>query len=257
MSFSDLSILRLFSANTIFHENGACGGWEKRPYSGIILRLEGETRYSFATGQLQSNSTHPVLLPKGSAYAWRCLAGGRCMHIEFDTDLVADAPIGFHVPDTARLQALMQQVASVRATRAPYWELQARALTYECLHLLFSSQSAEKPYLPQKKLQRISPAIDYLHTHYTEAISNDCLAAITGVSTVYFRKLFTAAMGASPIQYLHRVRVEKAKEMLKSDYGTLADVAVSVGYPNVFHFSKMFKSVAGTAPGTYAKKHRS
>ncbi len=256
MSFADLTVLQLLFANTIFHEKGACGWREKRSHSGIFLRLEGETVYDCGAGQIRSNSTHPVLLPAGSTYTWRCIADGRCMHIEFDTDLTADTPIGFHVQDTEHLQALMQQMAAICAARAPHWQLQARALTYECLHLLFSSQSVEKAYLPQKKLQKIAPAINYLHAHYAKPLSNDALAALAGVSTVYFRKLFSAAMGTSPIQYLHRLRVEKAKEMLKSDYGTLSDVAVSVGYPNVFHFSKAFKTVAGISPGAYAKKQR-
>ena len=256
MSFSDLNVLQVLSAHMMFHEKDACGGWENRPHSAIILRFEGETVYDCATGQIRSNATHPILLPKGSCYTWRCLAEGHRLHIEFDTDLTAPCPLAFHVSDTERLRALIERVIDVCAARAPHWQLQAKSLTYECLHLLFSSQSTEKPYLPQKKLQHIAPAIDYLHTHYAEPLSNDRLAALAGVSTVYFRKLFTAAMGTSPIQYLHHLRVEKAKEMLKSDYGTLADVAVSVGYPNVFHFSKMFKGIVGIAPGAYAKGQR-
>ncbi|MBE6630324.1 MAG: helix-turn-helix transcriptional regulator [Ruminococcaceae bacterium] len=256
MSFSDLSVVQVLSAHMMFHEKDACGGWENRPHSAIILRLEGETVYDCATGQIRSNATHPILLPKGASYMWRCLAEGHRLHIEFDTDLTAPCPLAFQVSDTERLRALIAREIEVCAARAPHWQLQARAIVYECLHLLFSAQSAEGAYLPPQKLQKLRPAVDYLHAHYAKALSNDALAARCGVSTVYFRKLFTAAMGTSPIQYLHRLRVEKAKEMLKSDYGTLSDVAVSVGYPNVFHFSKMFKAIVGVAPGAYAKGHR-
>ena len=77
------------------------------------------------------------------------------------------------------------------------------------------------------------------------------LATITGFSTVYFRKLFTSMMGVSPITYVHRFRIEKAKEMLKSDYGTLSDMAQSLGYSSLYDFSRDFKKHTGVAPSKY------
>ena len=51
-------------------------------------------------------------------------------------------------------------------------------------------------------------------TTVNKTITNDELAAVAGMSTVYFRKLFTSIMGVSPITYVHQFRTEKAKEML-------------------------------------------
>ena len=47
------------------------------------------------------------------------------------------------------------------------------------------------------------------------------------MSTVYFRKQFTDLFGISPIAYIKNLRIEKAKEMLKSDYATLTDLHLS------------------------------
>ncbi|MBO5199079.1 MAG: helix-turn-helix domain-containing protein [Lachnospiraceae bacterium] len=44
-------------------------------------------------------------------------------------------------------------------------------------------------------------------------------------SAFYFRKLFTEVLGTSPIAYVHELRIKKAKEMLKSDYGSITDAA--------------------------------
>ena len=77
---------------------------------------------------------------------------------------------------------------------------------------------------------------------------------MTGLSCVYFRKLFTRLMGQAPMAYVHGLRIQKAKEMLRSDFGTIAEVADAVGYCNVYHFSKMFKQQTGLSPGQYSKK---
>ena len=72
------------------------------------------------------------------------------------------------------------------------------------------------------------------------------------MSTVYFRKTFTEVMGLSPIAYVQRLRMEKAKEMLRSDYGTLTELSLSLGYPSLYDFSRAFKKHVGVAPSKYA-----
>ena len=93
--------------------------------------------------------------------------------------------------------------------------------------------------------------MEYISQNYNKKIINDELAALTGLSTVYFRKLFTDIIGVSPIAYVHKLRVEKAKEMLKSDYGTLSDMAQSLGYPSLYDFSRDFKKHTGVSPSRY------
>ena len=58
-------------------------------------------------------------------------------------------------------------------------------------------------------------------------------------------------MGMSPTAYVHKLRIEKAKEMLKSDYGNLSDVAVSLGYLNLYDFSRDFKKHTEVPPSKY------
>ncbi len=68
------------------------------------------------------------------------------------------------------------------------------------------------------------------------------------------RKIFTDIFGISPINYIHKIRIEKAKELFKGDFGKISDVATSVGYNNIYHFSKMFKIHTGVSPSEYIKK---
>ena len=58
-------------------------------------------------------------------------------------------------------------------------------------------------------------------------------------------------MGVSPISYVHDLRIQKAKEMLRSDYDSLSSVAQSLGYLNLYDFSRDFKKHTGVAPSKY------
>ena len=203
---------------------------------------------------LVSNASHPVLLPKGSRYTWRCTQAGRYTIVEFDTDYVCEEIIGVSCTNVERFRQHLRGLELECLHKKPYWELKANAVVYEMLYELLTAGEGE--YMPSKKLERIRPAVEYMTEHYNEELSNEALARLTDVSTVYFRKIFTAAYGMPPIRYLHTIRIQKAKEMLRSDYGSLSNVAASVGYPNVFHFSKMFKQMVGISPGAYAKGGR-
>ena len=139
-----------------------------------------------------------------------------------------------------------------RTLKQPMIEIESIKNTYSILLSLAQTQS--EPYLPTEKQQKISAAVEYISTHYTETITNDSLAELTGLSTVYFRKIFTNIMGVSPIVYARQLRIEKAKEMLKSDYANLSDVANSLGYPNLYDFSRDFKKHTGVSPSQYSLK---
>ena len=76
------------------------------------------------------------------------------------------------------------------------------------------------------------------------------------MSTVYFRRTFVSVYGISPIKYLHNFRMEKAKAILRSDFETIEQVALSVGYNSIYHFSKMFKVYSGISPLEYSKQNR-
>lgn len=89
------------------------------------------------------------------------------------------------------------------------------------------TDSGQQKYITSDKRTYLAPAIDYIAKNFTRRIRNDDMAKAAGISTVYFRKLFTAAYGISPAAYLQNLRINKAKDMLKSDYGSITDIALS------------------------------
>ena len=115
-------------------------------------------------------------------------------------------------------------------------------------------KTTEQKYLPTSKYLKILPAIEYIAKNYNKNICNDELASVTELSTVYFRKLFKEVMGISLIKYIQSVKTKKAKEMLSSDYSSITDIAYSLGYDNVYEFSRSFKKYVGISPTQYEKQ---
>ena len=66
----------------------------------------------------------------------------------------------------------------------------------------------------------------------------------------YFSNIFTKKMGCSPKQFLMKYRMEQAQKLLSRGY-SVTTTAISVGYSDVYTFSKMFKQQFGQSPSRY------
>lgn len=100
----------------------------------------------------------------------------------------------------------------------------------------------------------IRKALDYMSVEYVNDITVQQVAEKVNLDRSYFSTLFKAEMGISPQKYLMNLRLEKAAELL-TIYGESPTMAgISVGYPDLYHFSKIFKQHFGYSPREYRKR---
>lgn len=100
----------------------------------------------------------------------------------------------------------------------------------------------------------VKKIVNYLNENYSSKISLDKIARNMYLSPVYISKIFKEETGESPINYLIKIRLEKARDILISgDSGSIKHIANSVGYDDVYHFSKLFKKYYGISPLYYKK----
>ena len=250
---SDLIITKVYSVNTIFTKENAETRRINRPMWAIVLKYEGETIYKTSAVTI-SNAENMVILPKGSSYNWTCTKAGHYCIIEFECEGSYPDIFSFKITNSDAILKIFKELEYKMLSKAPFYQLDCITGTYTILLKLLKSLLPN--YLPPSKTVRIKPALDYMTQNYDKSMSNDELAKIADMSTIYFRKIFTETMGIAPIQYLHKLRIEKAKNMLKSDYGKISDIALTVGYANVYHFSKMFKSHTGVSPSEYLRQSK-
>lgn len=111
----------------------------------------------------------------------------------------------------------------------------------------YNFESYNKNYVVKK-------IITYLNENYHSKISLDQIAKNMYLSPVYISKIFKEETGESPINYLIKIRLEKARKILMNgENGSIKHIATSVGYDDVYHFSKLFKKYYGMSPLYYRK----
>ncbi len=105
------------------------------------------------------------------------------------------------------------------------------------------------------KRYAVNRIINYLNDNYEHKISLEQIAHNMYLSPVYISKIFKEETGESPINYLIKIRLEKAKDiLLNSDNDSIKNIANQVGYDDVYHFSKLFKKYYGISPLYFKKR---
>jgi len=88
---------------------------------------------------------------------------------------------------------------------------------------------------------RVAKSLDYLHKHYTESVTVQELAEQANMSISAFHQAFRSVTLETPIQYIKKVRLNKAKELIQLEGLKAADAARLVGYNSTSQFSREFK----------------
>lgn len=251
---SDLTVKKVNSISTMYTEAKGGAGRMNRPLWALIIKYEGETHYISNGKKYISNINNLILLPKGSNYEWSCTKAGHFATIEFECDKTSRDIFSFPVKNGALLLKTVQRMEINRTMKRAAYRLDEMRDLYDLLSALLKAH--EQTYIPSEKKQKLLPAIEYIAENYNKHICNDELAAMTGLSTAYFRKLFKEVMGEYPINYIKAIKMKKAQKMLKSDYSSITDIAHSLGYNNVYEFSRDFKKHMGLSPSAYARQNR-
>lgn len=106
-------------------------------------------------------------------------------------------------------------------------------------------------HTPQQVISQIKA---YVLEHYAGNVSLDAVAEYVFLSSVYVSRLFKQETGENFTDYVSRVRIDKAKELLEHPDILVADVGQRVGYPNPRYFYRVFKNMTGYTPSGYRSR---
>ena len=95
---------------------------------------------------------------------------------------------------------------------------------------------------------------EWIATHYRERAPVSAMVQISGLPERSFKRRFLQATGLSPLQYVHTLRIEEAKQMLESGAETVERIAVDVGYEDAGFFSRLFQRMVGLTPAQYRRR---
>ncbi|QNK54354.1 response regulator [Paenibacillus sp. PAMC21692] len=116
-----------------------------------------------------------------------------------------------------------------------------------------SMRRGPKPANPLEKITHpeVKKIIQFIDRHYAEEISLASLSKYVMMGENYVSALFKKKTGETLIHYLHRIRIEKAIELLRTTELPVNQIGQNVGFMNDNYFIKIFKRMTGTTPSQY------
>ena len=119
---------------------------------------------------------------------------------------------------------------------------------------------SKQTWLPDIKnngSKKVFPAIYYLDKHLKDEIPVSALAKMCMMSETAFRRAFSETTGFSPVQYKMRLRIKKAKELIRYSPDISTDMLVEeLGFTDSSYFYKVFEKVSGETLKQYRKKYK-
>ena len=151
-----------------------------------------------------------------------------------------------HVPGATRI---FTQMASSGTEPAKEWAV--CGLLYQLFAMLAEVQ--DRPCADQGYL---SQAVSYIEANYAQDLQVNQIAEMLGINRSYFCRIFKQQLGISPQDYIVSYRLEQAERLLTTSNLTQKEIALRVGYPDVYALSRMFKRRYGIAPGHFRALHK-
>ncbi|HYG22462.1 MAG TPA: helix-turn-helix domain-containing protein [Verrucomicrobiae bacterium] len=150
----------------------------------------------------------------------------------------------------ADLQTLRKSYFETKVVPARQHDSVVKLLSIFAQHLSMLSnqvvvqhENAEPPVITRAK--------EFIHEHQTEELSLGQVARAVNTSTFYFCKMFKKVTGINFTDYLSRVRIEKAKNLLLNPNLRVSEIAFEVGFQSLTHFNRVFKKILGQSPTEY------
>jgi AraC family transcriptional regulator len=233
----------------------------------VALVLSGVVKYEIAGCETIVDDGHVFVVPHGVEHRTSFLTPVRAVALSLGADFigeVADAmgpeferpalEAGVATANVPRVRALIDLLvgevngAGAGHTRAA--EALAESLVIEIL------RHAPRNTQERARDPRVERAIAQMNASFSEPLGIDDLAKTARMSRFHFSRLFRDETGQAPYQYLLRVRLGKAQELLRGGHCSVTEAALASGFTDLSRFASMFKKHTGRRPSDFRMTNR-
>ncbi len=191
----------------------------------------------------------------------------RRISIDFDIDALASGDGGgapFRLPRDSRLMfanarvwALADLLADECARLRPVNHAYGDSLALVIFHTLFglgdAGEGAHKARaLTPRQLRRVT---EYMEQSAAMSVPLKDLASVAGLSQAYFSRAFKASTGMTPLRWHLTARIRSAQQVMIETKKSLAEVALTTGFADQSHFTRVFHNITGESPGAWRRHH--
>jgi AraC family transcriptional regulator len=199
------------------------------------------------------------VFPEGHSSEWQITETFQFVHLYVANDVLRGAFAHTHDQDARRLDIDERTFAEPGALERPLRAMAQAALRGDTLaaDVGFSDMVAglgNKPVLLRGGLSArvVRKANDWIDSHLSDDIRLGDLAQLAGLSEHHFHRMFSETYGMTPHNWVTKLRVARAKELLVRE--PMTQVALACGFSSQSHFIRRFKEHMGLTPGQYRLK---
>ena len=117
------------------------------------------------------------------------------------------------------------------------------------------AKPAPKQETMTKNGDDLSRVLDYIFENVQNNITLQDLANVCCLEKTYFLKKFKALTGYTPMAYVRKEKIKKAKELLIYSDMNITQISEAVGFESIHHFSNVFSKATGVSPNRFKKEH--
>jgi AraC family transcriptional regulator len=103
---------------------------------------------------------------------------------------------------------------------------------------------------------QLARAIEFMDANLAERLALGEIAGAVGLSPAHFIRQFKVSKGVAPHKYLLRLRLERAKRLLRETDRSIAQIAFECGFSHQEHMTRFFGQLAGTTPAVFRRTVR-
>lgn len=222
------------------------------PYNALSFRYFGNTNLILNGETFSTKKNNILFLPKNAKYKHVTKEPEHLIVIHFEANIPIDSKIEvFNCENNAIIKGLFESAYEL-------WSEKKTGYTFEttaCLYKIFAQLQKTLNSTATASSGKIKFAIEYIHEHYTEPdLSIAKISQLLGMSETYFRKLFYKNLQKTPHDYINRLRLCYAEELLRSGYYNVSEAANMSGFLDPNYFSTAMKKATGIPPSKMINK---
>lgn len=216
---------------------------QSRYASCFIITLKGKIHFSFNGFCITTDSKQAIFIPKGCAYKNECLEDAESIVVNFEASQAPFAPCPLQPLDATTALRFYNNINRCVLESGTASQFYLLSELYLMAHQLFrqNTQKSNKDITAEK-------AIFFINNEFTNsALQIEQVAKHCNVSAVYLRKITKEKFNKTPFEILTDARMKKAMILLLEGH-QIKEIAILVGYSDIYQFSRAFKRYYGFSP---------
>jgi len=158
--------------------------------------------------------------------------------------------------ETEELIQYIEKIDEENNGRQKAYDIYIQSYIFSIIGFLYRHNyllDSENILIDKDAIKKIDPFLTYIENHYHDDITLDSVSQYFGLNPSYLCRLFKKATNSTFTKYLNLVRIVNAEELLTTTNDSVLEIALSVGFPNVSYFNRIFKQYTNCTPGFYRK----